>query len=60
MGDGIIEYGIANEIAQLSEVPLGRFGCPYDVALAVLSLASDESSYITGSELVMDGGMTAK
>ncbi|MGF1495595.1 MAG: SDR family NAD(P)-dependent oxidoreductase [Elainellaceae cyanobacterium] len=40
--------------------PLGRIGMPHDVAYAVLYLASDESSFMTGSELVLDGGYTAK
>ena len=59
MGDGIIEYGTDNQISHLSDVPLGRFGYPYEVALAVLYLASDESRYVTGSELVIDGGRFA-
>ena len=40
--------------------PLGRIGQPQDIAYGVLFLASDESSFITGSELVIDGGMTAQ
>ena len=43
-----------------SQVPLERFGEPEDVAYGVLFLASDESSYMTGSELVIDGGWTAQ
>jgi NAD(P)-dependent dehydrogenase (short-subunit alcohol dehydrogenase family) len=39
-----------------SAVPLGRLGKPEDVANGILFLASDESSYITGAELVIDGG----
>jgi NAD(P)-dependent dehydrogenase (short-subunit alcohol dehydrogenase family) len=39
-----------------SEIPLGRLGKPEDVAKGILFLASDESSYITGTELVIDGG----
>jgi NAD(P)-dependent dehydrogenase (short-subunit alcohol dehydrogenase family) len=44
----------------VSRIPLGRYGEPEDVALGVLYLASDESSFVTGSELVIDGGWTAQ
>jgi len=40
--------------------PLGRLGVPADVAHAVVFLASDDSAFITGSELVIDGGLTAR
>ena len=40
----------------LSLTPLGRFGTPDDVAKAVVFLASDDSSYVTGIELCVDGG----
>ena len=40
--------------------PLGRIGNPIDVAYGILYLASDESSWVTGSELVIDGGYLAK
>jgi NAD(P)-dependent dehydrogenase (short-subunit alcohol dehydrogenase family) len=40
--------------------PVGRLGTPEDVAHAILYLASDESGFVTGSELVVDGGYTAR
>ena len=43
-----------------SRHPLGRVGTSEDVAYGVLFLASDESSFMTGSELVIDGGLTAQ
>ncbi len=42
-----------------ARTPLGRIGTPRDVAYGVLYLASDESCFVTGSELVIDGGRTA-
>ncbi len=44
---------------RLGRVPAGRFGTVDEIAYGVLFLASDESSYMTGSELVIDGGVTA-
>ena len=44
---------------QLARTPLGIIANSLDVALGVLYLASDESRYVTGSELVIDGGITA-
>jgi len=45
---------------RLRRLPMGRVGTPEDVAYGVIYLASDESSYMTGSELVIDGGTTAE
>ena len=44
----------------INDVPMGREGAPIEVANAVLFLASDEASYITGTELIVDGGFTAR
>ena len=44
--------------SRVGEIPLGRLGKPEDVAFGVLFLASDESSFITASELTIDGGVT--
>lgn len=40
-------------------VPLGRWGKPEDIAAGILFLASDDASYMTGAELLMDGGVSA-
>ena len=47
--DGMAELG----------VPTGELGYPLDIANGVLYLASDESRYVTGTELVIDGGISA-
>jgi NAD(P)-dependent dehydrogenase (short-subunit alcohol dehydrogenase family) len=50
-----------NEVARvrMEATLLGRFGRPSDIAMGCLYLASDEASWVTGSELVIDGGLTA-
>ena len=45
---------------RMNRTPLGRLGQPEDVAYGALYLASDEASFVTGSELVIDGGRTAQ
>jgi NAD(P)-dependent dehydrogenase (short-subunit alcohol dehydrogenase family) len=45
---------------RLGLTPLGRLAVPQDIAYGILFLASDESAYMTGSELVIDGGISAR
>ena len=51
---------VAVQQRMISRIPLGRYGESEDVAYGVLYLASDESTFVTGSELVIDGGWTAQ
>lgn len=54
-------YSDPDMLAQrLRSMPLGRLGTSEDIAYGVLYLASDEAAYMTGSELVIDGGYTAQ
>jgi NAD(P)-dependent dehydrogenase (short-subunit alcohol dehydrogenase family) len=59
--DGLVErLGREEAYAKLGrQVPLGHIGEPDDVAFAVLYLASDESKFVTGAELKVDGGISA-
>jgi NAD(P)-dependent dehydrogenase (short-subunit alcohol dehydrogenase family) len=45
---------------RLSAIPLGRLGTTEDIAYGALYLASDESAFVTGAELVIDGGFIAQ
>ena len=49
----------AKKQRRLVHIPMGRFGQAKEMAYAALFLASDESSYVTGSEFTVDGGITA-
>jgi NAD(P)-dependent dehydrogenase (short-subunit alcohol dehydrogenase family) len=57
LGEGEARAAAIAEFAR--EVPLGRMGSAVDVAHMALYLASDESSYVTGAEFVIDGGLLA-
>ncbi len=53
-------FGAGEALAKLGrQVPLGRVGRPDEVAYAILYLASDESSFTTGTDLIVDGGLSA-
>ncbi|UCH01385.1 MAG: SDR family oxidoreductase [Candidatus Bathyarchaeota archaeon] len=51
---GLFDRGVYEE--RVKSIPLGRNGSPEDIAYLVLFLSSDESSYLTGSDIVIDGG----
>jgi len=58
MGESIVADERKRERVRKS-IPLGDFGVPEDIAYGILYLISDESRFVTGSELVIDGGMNA-
>jgi NAD(P)-dependent dehydrogenase (short-subunit alcohol dehydrogenase family) len=58
--DGLDATGPEAWEKAVANIPGGEMGEPDDVAYGVLYLASDESKYVTGSELVIDGGYTAR
>ena len=62
---GIIILGISPDAALLSAQttalhPVGRRGVPHDVAQAALFLATSASSFVTGTQIVVDGGLTIR
>jgi len=58
MGKSVLPTDKARERA-LKSIPIGEFGAPEDIAYGILYLISDESRFVTCSELVIDGGMNA-
>jgi NAD(P)-dependent dehydrogenase (short-subunit alcohol dehydrogenase family) len=61
----LVDQGLAKSVQQLkdgmiAQTPLGRLGQPADLAAGVFFLASADSAFMTGAELVMDGGWTAQ
>jgi len=58
MGEGILPSDKAKERMR-KHIPIGEFGAPEDIAYGILYLISDESRFVTGTELVIDGGMNA-
>ncbi len=64
-GAGLSKAYAEGDVAEMirirnAQCPTGKMGDAWDVAYAALFLASDEAKYVTGTELVVDGGMTAK
>ena len=58
--EGLADLNPAEHDERLRRVPMGRVGAPEEIAYGMLYLASDESSFVTGSELVIDGGYIAQ
>jgi NAD(P)-dependent dehydrogenase (short-subunit alcohol dehydrogenase family) len=65
---GFVETGMTKDLHsqpearqhRISLTPLGRLAMPEDIAYGIVYLASDESSYMTGTELVIDGGISSR
>ena len=58
MGNAVMPNDKAREHSR-RRIPIGDFGAPEDIAYGILYLISDESRFVTGTELVIDGGMNA-
>jgi 2-keto-3-deoxy-L-fuconate dehydrogenase len=54
------EDPVAERAALVARQPMGRLGLPEEIAAAALYLASDDAAFMTGSQLVIDGGLTAQ
>ena len=59
IAEQMVAAGVGDMSDVLGAIPMGRLAAPDEIAYGILYLACDESSYVTGSELVIDGGMTA-
>jgi 3-oxoacyl-[acyl-carrier protein] reductase len=59
---GAISTGVANTVSEkwVAEIPVGRYGTSDEVADAALYLLSDVSSYVTGQQIVVDGGVSVR
>ena len=58
MTEGLDATGPDHINNMIRAIPMGRLGTPEDVAHAILFLSSDEAAYITGQNLIIDGGQT--